>query len=284
MLLAKHISAVIKQIEEKLSEVSLTYLLFGAIGGIIGLTLGVIISTPLYNLKIPFVNSVLPILLMVILGYLGFRMGTTRIDEWKKIFGSRNKKVEQETPSQVESQILERKLGENFHKYKILDTSVIIDGRIYDITKTGFLEGTLMIPNFVLYELQYIADSGDSLKRVRGRRGLDILNALQKEEGISVEMYDGDFEDITEVDSKLIKLAKILDGVIVTNDYNLNKVSEFQNVPVLNINALANAVKPVVIPGENMNVLVVKAGTERQQGLLISMMAPWWSWKMDSII
>lgn len=103
-------------------------------------------------------------------------------------------------------------------------------------------------------------------KRVRGRRGLDILNALQKE-GISVEMYDGDFEDITEVDSKLIKLAKILDGVIVTNDYNLNKVSEFQNVPVLNINALANAVKPVVIPVENMNVLAVKGGTERQQGV-----------------
>ena len=124
-----------------------------------------------------------------------------------------------------------------------------------------------MIPNFVLYELQYIADSGDSLKRVRGRRGLDILNALQKEEGIAVEMYDGDFEDISEVDSKLIKLAKLLDGVIVTNDYNLNKVSEFQNVAVLNINVLANAVKPVVIPGENMNVLVVKAGTERQQGV-----------------
>ena len=269
LLLAKHISAVIKQIEEKLSEVSLTYLLFGAIGAIIGLTLGVIISTPLYNTNIPVVNSVLPILLMVILGYLGLRMGTTRIDEWKKIFGPRNKKkkTEQETASEVESQLLERKQGENFHKYKILDTSVIIDGRIYDITKTGFLEGTLMIPNFVLYELQYIADSGDSLKRVRGRRGLDILNALQKEEGISVEMYDGDFEDITEVDSKLIKLAKLLDGVIVTNDYNLNKVSEFQNVPVLNINALANAVKPVVIPGENMNVLVVKAGTERQQGV-----------------
>ena len=111
LLLAKHISAVIKQIEEKLSEVSLTYLLFGAVGGIIGLTLGVVISTPLYNLKIPFVNSVLPILLMVILGYLGLRMGTTRIEEWKRIFGSRNKKVEQETPSQIESQLLERKLG-----------------------------------------------------------------------------------------------------------------------------------------------------------------------------
>lgn len=105
------------------------------------------------------------------------------------------------------------------------------------------------------------------MKRVRGRRGLDILNALQKEEGIAVEMYEGDFDDISEVDSKLIKLAKILDGIVVTNDYNLNKVSEFQNVPVLNINALANAVKPVVIPGETMNVLVVKAGTERQQGV-----------------
>ena len=152
-------------------------------------------------------------------------------------------------------------------EYKILDTSVIIDGRIYDIAKTGFIEGTLLIPNFVLQELQYIADSADSLKRVRGRRGLDILNALQKESDMNVEMYDGDFEDITEVDSKLIKLAKLLDGVVVTNDFNLNKVSEFQNVPVLNINELANAVKPVVIPGETMNVMVVKAGTERNQGV-----------------
>lgn len=110
-------------------------------------------------MEIPFVNSVLPILLMIILGYLGLRMGTTRIEEWKKVL-VHEAKIEQETASQVESQLLERKSGENFHKYKILDTSVIIDGRIYDITKTGFLEGTLMIPNFVLYELQYIADSG----------------------------------------------------------------------------------------------------------------------------
>lgn len=124
----------------------MTYLLFGAIGAIIGLTLGVVISTPLYNMEIPFVNSVLPILLMIILGYLGLRMGTTRIEEWKKVL-VHEAKIEQETASQVESQLLERKSGENFHKYKILDTSVIIDGRIYDITKTGFLEGTLMIPN-----------------------------------------------------------------------------------------------------------------------------------------
>ncbi|MBO6331350.1 PIN/TRAM domain-containing protein [Enterococcus gallinarum] len=263
LLLAKYIAAGIRKIEEKLSELSLTYLLFGAIGSIIGLMIGVIVSIPFYNWDIPFINGIAPILVMALLGYLGFQIGTTRIEEWKKIFSSKSKKTE---PVE-EQQMLDRKIADHFHKYKILDTSVIIDGRIYDVAKTGFLEGVLLIPNFVLYELQYIADSGDSLKRVRGRRGLDILNALQKEEGIAVEMYEGDFDDISEVDSKLIKLAKILDGTVVTNDYNLNKVSEFQNVPVLNINALANAVKPVVIPGETMNVLVVKAGTERQQGV-----------------
>ena len=163
--------------------------------------------------------------------------------------------------------MLDRKADDTFRKYKILDTSVIIDGRIYDIAKTGFLEGVIVIPNFVLRELQYIADSSDSLKRVRGRRGLDILNKLQKEEDIIVESYDGEFEEIPEVDSKLIRLAKLIDGVVVTNDYNLNKVCEFQNVPVLNINALANAVKPVVIPGEYMVVTVIKVGTERNQGV-----------------
>ena len=160
-----------------------------------------------------------------------------------------------------------KKVDDAFHKYKILDTSVIIDGRIYDIAQTGFLEGVLVIPVFVLNELQYIADSSDSVKRVRGRRGLDILNSLQKESKVPVETYDGDYDDITEVDRKLIRLAKAIDGVIITNDYNLNKVSEFQNVPVFNINALANAIKPVVIPGEMMKIQVIKAGTERQQGV-----------------
>ena len=263
LLLADSIATGIKKIEKKLSEFSLMYLLFGTLGTIIGLVLGAILSIPLYNWNIPFLTGFMPVILMVIFGYFGFRIGTTRIEEWKKLLNIKTKKSE----NKVEQQMLDRKIEDHFHKYKILDTSVIIDGRIYDIAKSGFLEGVLLIPNFVLYELQYIADSGDSLKRVRGRRGLDILNALQKEEGISVEMYDGDFEDISEVDSKLIKLAKLLDGVVVTNDYNLNKVSEFQNVPVLNINALANAVKPVVIPGETMNVMVVKAGTERQQGV-----------------
>ncbi|WEG73196.1 PIN/TRAM domain-containing protein [Vagococcus intermedius] len=256
----KYAVASVKKAEGILSDYSLGFLLFGTVGTVLGLLLGVLASIPLFNSNIQVVNSVVPTFIMFVLAYLGFRVGTTKQDEWKKIFSPKNKKNPTED-------VLERKVDDTHRKYKILDTSVIIDGRIYDVAKTGFIEGVLLIPNFVLYELQYIADSGDSLKRVRGRRGLDILNELQKEESVQVEMYEGDFEDIAEVDSKLLKLAKLLDGVVVTNDFNLNKVAEFQNVPVLNINALANAVKPVVIPGENLHVLVVKDGTERQQGV-----------------
>lgn len=262
LAIVEPITIGVKRIEKQLNELSLTYILFGVIGAILGLTLGLIGTTPLYQIPIPFINSALPILIMLLLGYLGFRMGTTRIDELKKFFSGRNKKAETN-----EGEVLERKADDHFHKYKILDTSVIIDGRIYDIAKTGFLEGVLMIPNFVLYELQYIADSGESIKRVRGRRGLDILNKLRKEKIVPIEMYDGDFEDIPEVDSKLIALAKKVDGVIVTNDYNLNKVIQFQNVQVLNINNLAKSLRPRVIPGETMTVVVVKKGTERQQGV-----------------
>lgn len=249
-----YLSKLIKKIEKFITEQSLFDLLFVSVSTIIGLLLGALISIPFYSL-----NILVPALIMLVMGFLGYRVGTMKGDDFKKLFAARPKKGTED--------IIDKKLDENYNKYKILDTSVIIDGRIYDVAKTGFIEGTLLIPNFVLYELQYIADSGDSLKRVRGRRGLDILNALQKEPDISVEMYEGDFEDIQEVDSKLIKLAKLLDGVVVTNDYNLNKVSEFQNVPVFNINALANAIKPVVIPGETMEVMVMKDGTERQQGV-----------------
>src|SRR5699024_10052817 len=132
---------------------------------------------------------------------------------------------------------------------------------------TKFLEGPIVIPQFVLGELQYIADSSDALKRNRGRRGLDILNRIQKELPIEVEIYEGDFEDIPEVDSKLIRLTKELDGLLVTNDFNLNKVSDFQGVTVLNINDLANAVKPVVLPGEELVVQVIKDGKEQKQGI-----------------
>ena len=259
-LLMKLILDIMQKIENYFSTLSVSYMLFGSIGTIIGLVLAWLIGIPLTSLRIPVINDVLPAILSLILAYFGFRVGTTRTEEFRKLFAPKPKKQE-------ETQMLDRKADDTFRKYKILDTSVIIDGRIYDIAKTGFLEGVIVIPNFVLRELQYIADSSDSLKRVRGRRGLDILNKLQKEEDIVVESYDGEFEEIPEVDSKLIRLAKLIDGIVITNDYNLNKVCEFQNGPVLNINALANAVKPVVRPGEYMVVTVIKVGTERNQGV-----------------
>ena len=150
---------------------------------------------------------------------------------------------------------------------KVLDTSVIIDGRIFDLCQTGFIEGTLVIPSFVLDELRHISDSSDSLKRNRGRRGLDILNKIQKELEIETQIWEGDFKDIAEVDSKLLKLAQKLGGKVITNDFNLNKVAEFQGVPVLNINELANAIKPVVLPGEEMKIIVIKDGKESTQGI-----------------
>ena len=150
---------------------------------------------------------------------------------------------------------------------KILDTSVIIDGRIADICKSGFIEGDLVIPGFVLEELRHIADSSDLLKRNRGRRGLDILNKIQKELEFKVQICERDYDDIAEVDSKLVRLAQDMKGKILTNDFNLNKVAELQGVTVLNINELANAVKPVVLPGEEMEVHVIKNGKEAGQGV-----------------
>ncbi|MCI1987555.1 MAG: PIN/TRAM domain-containing protein [Lactobacillus sp.] len=252
----------LKQVETFLEKQSPSYLLFGSLGTIIGLVLAAIISIPFYNFPGPF-GALIPIILMLLLGYLGFRMGTTRRDEWRKLLSIRSKPKD----NAESGDILERKAGENYRKYKLLDTSVIIDGRVEAIAKTGFIEGTLLVPTFVVHELQLISDSADALKRGRGRRGLDILNRMKDDPDLHVEMYDGDFEDMTEVDSKLLKLAKMLDGIVMTNDYNLNKVAQFQNVPVLNINALANALKPEVLPGEGMTVNVIKAGTERQQGV-----------------
>lgn len=150
---------------------------------------------------------------------------------------------------------------------KILDTSVIIDGRIADICATGFLEGRLIVPRFVLEELQHIADSSDILKRNRGRRGLDILNKMQKEFGMQMEIISDNQNEEIEVDAKLVHLAKRVNGKVITNDYNLNKVAELQGVSVLNINELANALKPVVLPGEEMNVQVIKDGKESGQGI-----------------
>ncbi|MEC6749098.1 PIN/TRAM domain-containing protein [Marinilactibacillus sp. XAAS-LB27] len=256
----KPIERSIKKMESFFSQLSVAYLIFGSVGAIIGLILAILVSIPLAALNMIFVSNVLPLILAVFSAYFCFQIATSRREEIRRLFTSRAQKQE-------ENGVLERKEGDSFRRYKVLDTSTIIDGRILDVTKAGFLEGTFVVSQHVLQELQYIADSSDSLKRVRGRRGLDILNALQKEEKIEVQMDDSPLPESDEVDMKLVHLAKKMDGVVVTNDYNLNKVAEFQKVPVLNINELANAVKPVVIPGETMRVMVVKNGTERSQGV-----------------
>lgn len=253
----KYVVNFIKWLEEMLIKAPLFDLLIGTMGLIIGLIVAFLISFALNAIRLPLMNEVAPVVLTVLLGYLGFQVGFKKRDEVRGLFPNRigKKKGTEEEKS------------ESTANFKLLDTSVIIDGRIADICQTGFLEGTIIIPQFVLEELQHIADSSDVLKRNRGRRGLDILNRIQKELPIKVEIYEGDFEDIQEVDSKLVKLAKLMNGTVVTNDFNLNKVCELQQVPVLNINDLANAVKPVVLPGEEMVVQVIKDGKEHNQGI-----------------
>lgn len=267
LLLSNPLEALIKKIESSLLHQKPEVLITEGISMIVGLVIAALISTLFSHSQLFFFNTILPVVLMIIFGYLGFIVGKMRFSDLPKLFALKKKAESEVVKTTPEEEVLERKVGENFYRYKLLDTNILIDGRIYDLAKTGFLEGTLIVPNFVLYELQYIADSGDSIKRVRGRRGLDILNKLRTEKLVPVEMYEGDFEDIQEVDTKLIKLAKLLDAEIITNDYNLNKVSEFQNVRVLNVNALAKSLKPRVIPGEKLNVMVIKNGTERQQGV-----------------
>lgn len=267
LLLSNPLEALIKKIESSLLHQKPEVLITEGISMIVGLVIAALISTLFSHSQLFFLNTILPVVLMIIFGYLGFIVGKMRFSDLPKLFALKKKAESEVVKATPEEEVLERKVGENFYRYKLLDTNILIDGRIYDLAKTGFLEGTLIVPNFVLYELQYIADSGDSIKRVRGRRGLDILNKLRTEKLVPVEMYEGDFEDIQEVDTKLIKLAKLLDAEIITNDYNLNKVSEFQNVRVLNVNALAKSLKPRVIPGEKLNVMVIKNGTERQQGV-----------------
>lgn len=260
LLLTKPILRLMSTIEYYLDNKSPLFLLFGSLGAIVGLVIGTLISSIFNYIHIPILSDILPVVLIIGCGYLGIRLGTRRPDNWKQVF------LQFKGKQETKAELLDRKENE-VRQYKLLDTSVIIDGRIYDIAQTGFIEGILLVPLFVVHELQLIADSSDSLKRAKGRRGLDILNQLQKMNTVSVELHEKDYEDIPEVDSKLVKLAKEIDASIMTNDYNLNKVCAFQNVPVLNINELANAIKPVVLPGETMRVLIVKDGTERQQGV-----------------
>lgn len=246
---------VLVVIERFLKQVSLKDLLAGLLGLIVGLVAA--------NLLV-FLTSVIieeegnnGILSMVAagssltLGYLGMAVAYKRRDEFSFL-------VQSGVPYANRTRS---------NDLKILDTNVIIDGRIFDICETGFIEGTLIVPRFVLKELQYIADSSDVLRRNRGRRGLDILHGMQKSPNIDVRMSEEDFPDIREVDAKLIELAKSMGAKVVTNDFNLNQVAELQAVIVLNINELANAVKPVILPGEVMNVRVVKEGKEYGQGV-----------------
>ena len=245
----------IRMVERKLQEVPASDILFGVFGLIIGLFIAYLVSFPLRQISIGGLALVLTTLVYLFFGYLGISIATKRWREfeWPNLL----KKIQRDKHSQ-----------ETFlSQPKILDTSVIIDGRVFDICKTGFVEGPLIIPTFILEELRHIADSSDALKRNRGRRGLDILNQIQKELDIPVRIYEKDFDDIAEVDSKLLKLGEMLKGAVITNDYNLNKVAEFQGVPVLNINELANAIKPVVLPGEEMLVQVIKDGKETGQGV-----------------
>lgn len=256
-----YVVGFVKWFEDSVVKAPITEIISGSLGLIFGLLVAYLAGIPFNNMRIPIVNTVIPILLTLLLGYLGFQIGFKKREELMNLFTISSRSSKKKANIEVEEE------KKNTKSLKLLDTSVIIDGRIADICQTGFLDGVIVIPQFVLMELQHIADSSDALKRNRGRRGLDILNRIQKELSIEVQIYEGDFDDIQEVDSKLIKLAKLTNGIVVTNDFNLNKVCELQNVQVLNINDLANAVKPVVLPGEELNVQLIKDGKEYHQGI-----------------
>jgi uncharacterized protein YacL len=246
------IGVAILLFEYRLSQASLKRLIGAAVGSILGIVGAYLMSLVLGQSVFPRNTlSFLQILVMLWMTYIGLVVGAAKGDMLNLaalggLFGS-------------------EKQGKR--SYKILDTSVIIDGRIADICATGFLDGVLVIPQFVLRELQQVADSPDSLKRNRGRRGLDILQKIQKMASLNVQIVDDDFPQVREVDMKLIELAKAYEGKIVTNDFNLNKIAQLQGIEVLNINELANSLKPIVLPGEIMRVFILKEGKEFNQGV-----------------
>jgi uncharacterized protein YacL len=240
-------------LERRLRRVPGKAILHGLLGLVLGLMLGRVVFVAAANFLValpPAASIFAQTLCLIGGGYLGTLVS---LDKGREFNFASFIRVLKEQP-RAES-------------YKLLDTSVVIDGRIADITETGFLEGTLVIPQFILRELQHIADSSDPLKRNRGRRGLDILQKIQKKVDIRVEISDMEFPEIREVDNKLVAMAKALNAKIVTNDFNLNKVAELHGVGVLNINELTNALRPVVLPGEDMRVYVLKEGKEYNQGI-----------------
>ena len=238
--------------EIRLRQVSLKRLIGAVIGSILGIIGAYLFSLVIRNSVVPgATQSFLQLFVMLLMAYVGLTVGAGKGDLLNLaalggIFGGEK---------------------QSKRSYKILDTSVIIDGRIDDIAETGFLDGVIVIPQFVLRELQLVADSADSMKRNRGRRGLDILQRIQKIATLTVQIVEDDFPAVREVDLKLIELAKLYEGKIVTNDFNLNKVAQLQGVEVLNINELANSLKPIVLPGEIMKVFILKEGKEYNQGV-----------------
>ena len=243
------IALIVIKIEKDIRKLSLKVIVGGVAGMIVGLIIAMIFSFGLnFVSKIRQNQQVLPWIYLLITGifsYLGLALGSKKIEEFH-LAGIDSKAS---------------------RDYRILDTSVIIEGRIADICESGFIEGDLIVPRFVLNELQLVADSSDSMKRLRGRRGLDVLNTLQKNPNVNIDIVEQDFPKIKGVDGKLVALAKQLNAKLLTNDYNLNKVAELQGIRVLNINELANAMKPVVLPGEQMTVKIIREGKESGQGV-----------------
>jgi len=248
----------VRAIRNAITRMTAQTLVASLIGSICGLLVAALLTFPLSLLPKPF-NQILPFVGVIIFCYLGVSVFVTRQEDIFEILATVRGSTVQGPEPQKSNQPDSRTI--------LLDTSVIIDGRIADITRTGFLPGSLLIPRFVLNELQYIADSPDALRRQRGRRGMEVLAALQKELTIPVRISDIDVEGMREVDDKLVVLARQMKCPILTNDYNLNRVAELQGVTVLNINELANAVKSVLLPGEIMSVHVIQEGRESGQGV-----------------
>ena len=247
----------VEKLTDKLAHELAKISVVDIIGSVLGLIAGLLIASLLGIAfrEIAYVGSYLSIIFSLVFGYTGLVIGYKKRIDFRNMSAKRQEKTEKtKTPIRL---VLP----------KILDTSVIIDGRIADIYRTGFIEGELIIANFVLEELRHIADSSDPLKRTRGRRGLDIMNQISENFAGSVVISELDYPDIPEVDSKLLKLAQDLNGVVLTNDFNLNKVAQLQQVKVLNINELSNAVKPVLIPGEELTVQIIKEGNVPGQGV-----------------
>lgn len=247
-----------------LSKISVQTLLASLLGLVVGLLLAALLAFPLSLLPKPF-SQILSFLGVILLGYTGVVVFVMRQKEILSLFSPKSQSRQESTGESASAG--EKNSTQDVGRTILLDTSVIIDGRIADIARTGFLVGTLLIPRFVLNELQYIADSADALRRQRGRRGMEVLSQLQKETLAPVRISDMDVEGVREVDDKLVVLARQLRCPILTNDYNLNRVAELQGVTVLNVNELANAVKSVFLPGEVISVNIIQEGREAGQGI-----------------